>query len=77
MHMEHWFAHINNTRNMPLNRRTAEQQVDLVITVPIPPEILDDPQTCLAIRNSRIVVVLLAVLINGEALLSMSVLSIS
>jgi len=45
----------------------AEKQVDLVIAVAVPSEILDHSQAALAICNRCIVVVLLAVLINREA----------
>ena len=53
---------------MPLNRRTAQQQIDLIITIPIPPQILNTPQSRLTIRNRRIEEMLLALRINRETL---------
>lgn len=57
-------TYIHNARNMSLDRRTTEQQVDLVVTVSVASQILDDPQTRLAVRNGCIVVVLFAVFVD-------------
>lgn len=51
---------------MPLNRGTAQQQIDLIVIVTIAAKILNDPQTSLPIRNCRIQIMLLAVLVDGE-----------
>lgn len=59
-------GNIHKSRNMSLNRGAAQQQIDLIIIVPIAAKILNNPQTSLAIRNRRIQIMLLAVLINGE-----------
>lgn len=53
---------------MPLNRRTTQQQIDLIITIPIPPQILNTPQSRLTIRNRGIKEVLLALRVNRESL---------
>lgn len=58
---------VDNTRNVALHGRTAEQQIDLVVAIPIAPKIFDDPETGLSICNRRIQIVLLAMFVNGES----------
>ena len=53
---------------MPLNRRTTQQQICLIIIIPKPPQILNTPQRRLPIRHRRIQIMLLPILINAEAL---------
>jgi hypothetical protein len=53
---------------MPLHRRTTQQQIDLIIIVSKPPQILDHAQGGLAIRDGGIHVVLAAVFVDAEAL---------
>lgn len=61
-------THIHDPRNMPLHRRTAQQQIDLIVIIAKAPQILNDPQGGLPIRHGGIHVVLLAVLVDAEAL---------
>lgn len=58
---------VHNARHMPLDRRTRKQEVDLVITVPEPPQVLNHPQRRLPVRHIDVEVVLLAVLVDAEA----------
>lgn len=51
---------------MSFNRDAAQHQINLVIIVPKAFEILDDAQARLAIRNSSVQIVLLAVLVDTE-----------
>lgn len=61
-------THIHQAGNMPLNRRAAQQQIDLIIVVPEPLQVLDAPQRRLPVRHRRVQVMLLAVLVHAEAL---------
>jgi hypothetical protein len=61
-------THIHNARNMPLHRRTTKQQIDLIIIIAKASEIFNHSQRGLAIRDRGIHVVLLAVLVDAEAL---------
>ncbi len=61
-------THIHNPGNMPLHRRTTQQQIHLIVTVPKPAQILNDPQGRLPIRHRRIHEVLLPVLIDAKSL---------
>jgi len=63
-----WYTHVNNPCHMALDRNAAQHQIDLIVTVPIALEVLDDAKTRLAIRDRGIHVVLLALLINAETL---------
>lgn len=60
-------SHIDQTSDMSLNGCTAQQEVDLVITVPISPQIFNAPKSGLPIRHCRIHVVLLPLFIHAEA----------
>lgn len=60
-------GNIHYPGQMPLHRRTAEQQVDLVVTVSVATQILDDPQTGLSVGNGGVEVMLLSALIDREA----------
>jgi hypothetical protein len=53
---------------MTLYRRTAEQEINLIIVIPKPLQILNYSQGSLAVRNRRIKIVLLAILVDGEPL---------
>lgn len=53
---------------MALDRNTAQHQVDLVVAVPKALQVLDDAQAGLAVRDRGVHVVLLAVLVDAEAL---------
>ena len=53
---------------MPFNGNTAQHQIDLIIAVPKPLQILNHPQTTLSVGDGRVHVVLLAVFIDTEAL---------
>lgn len=53
---------------MPLHRRTTQQQINLIIIISKPSQILNHPQRGLAVRHRRIHVVLFAVLVDAEAL---------
>lgn len=53
---------------MTLDRDTAQHQIDLVVTIAEAAEVLDDAQTRLAIRHRGVHVVLLALLVDAEAL---------
>lgn len=61
-------TYINQPGNMSLNRRAAKQEIGLVIIIPKPPEVLNTPQRRLTIRHRRVQVMLLALLVNAEAL---------
>jgi hypothetical protein len=52
---------------MSLHRRTTQQQIDLIIVITEPPQILNDPQRRLPIRHRRVHVVLLPVLVDAKA----------
>lgn len=54
---------------MPFDRDAREHQVDLVVVVAVAPEILDDPQTAVAVGYGGVQVVLLACGGDGEAFL--------
>lgn len=53
---------------MALHRRTRQQQIDLVVVISKALEVLDTPERRLAVSDSRVHVVLLAMLVNTEAL---------
>lgn len=53
---------------MPLNWNTTQHQIDLVVIIPVPLQILNHPQTALSIRDSRIHIVLLTLLVNTKTL---------
>lgn len=53
---------------MTLDRRTAQQQIALIIIIPKSSQILNAPQGCLAVRDSGVEIMLLAVLVDAEAL---------
>lgn len=59
---------VYNTRNMALHWRTTQQQVNLIIRVPVTPQVLDNTQAGLAVGDSCVEVVLLAMLVDREAL---------
>jgi hypothetical protein len=59
---------IHNPRNMALHRRAAKQQIDLVVIIAEPFQILNDPQRGLAVRDRGVHVVLFPVLVDGETL---------
>lgn len=59
---------VHDAGNVALDRRGAEQQVDLVIVVAVAAEVLDGPEAGLAVGDRRVEVVLLAVLVDREAL---------
>lgn len=60
-------TYIHDPRNMPLHGRTAQQQIDLIVTIAKSPQILDHPERRLPIRHAGIHVVLLAVFVDAEA----------
>lgn len=51
---------------MSLDRSTTQEQIALVIIIPIPPQILNSPQAGLSICNRSVHVMLLAILIDRE-----------
>lgn len=59
---------IHNAGNMTLHRRTTEQQIYLIITIAIAPEILNNSETSLSIGDCRIQEMLLAILVDRETL---------
>ena len=66
--MERDVTYIDQPGNMSLDRRAAKQEIGLVVIILKPPEVLNAPQRRLAIRYGRIQIVLLALLVNAEAL---------
>ena len=56
-------THINQPSQMPLHRRTTQQQINLIIIIPESFQVFDTPQRRLSIRDRRIHVMLFAVLI--------------
>jgi len=60
-------AHINKPSDMPLHGCTGQQQIDLVVVVPIPPQVLNAPQRRLPVCNRRVQVMLFPVLVDTEA----------
>ena len=52
---------------MPLNRNTTQHQIDLIIIIAVPSQILNDSQTTLSVRNSGIHIVLFALFVDAEA----------
>jgi hypothetical protein len=54
-------TYIHDARNMSLHRRTAQQQIQLIVAVPKPPQVLNRSQTRLLIRHRRVHVVLFAI----------------
>ena len=61
-------TYIDNTRDVTLYRRTREQKVNLVVVISKALEVLDTTQRSLAVCDSGIHVVLLAVLVDTETL---------
>lgn len=59
---------VHNASDVSLHWRTAQQEIHLVITIPVTTQILNHPQTRLAIRNGSIEVMLLPMLVDREAL---------
>ena len=55
---------VHEPADMPLDRGTAQHQIALVIIVAEPPQVLNRPQTSLAIGHGRIEIMLLALLID-------------
>lgn len=53
---------------MPFDRDAAQHQVDLVVAVAVALEVLDNAQAGLAVGHGGVHVVLLAVLVDAEAL---------
>lgn len=53
---------------MPFHRCCTQQQINLIIVIPVSPQILNDTKTTLTIGYSCIEEVLFAILIDGEAL---------
>lgn len=53
---------------MPLHRRRTQQQINLIIVIPVSLQILDYAKTALAIGDSCVEEVLFAVFVDGEAL---------
>ena len=51
---------------MPLDRRTTQKQVRLIVIVPKPPQVLNAPQRRLPIRYRRVQIMLLPILVNAE-----------
>lgn len=60
-------THVDDAGDMALDRRTTQQQIDLIVIVSKPAKILDDAQRGLAIGHRRVHVVLLPVLVDAEA----------
>lgn len=59
---------VHNARYVTLHRRAGEQEVDLVVIVPVASKVLDDAQAGLSICNSSVEIVLFAVLVDAKAL---------
>lgn len=59
---------IHQSAHVALDWRTAQHEVDLVIVVAVPPQILDAPEGGLAVGDGGIHVVLFPVLVDAEAL---------
>lgn len=51
---------------MTFDGDTTQHQIDLVVTVPEPSEVLDDPQTGLTVGHGGVHVVLFAVFVDAE-----------
>lgn len=51
---------------MTLHGRATEQEIDLVIVVPVPTQILDNAHTGLTIGNCRVKEMLLAIMVDAE-----------
>ena len=58
---------VHNARYVTLHRRAGEQEVDLVVIVPVASKVLDDAQAGLSVCNRGVEIVLLAVLVDAEA----------
>lgn len=52
---------------MTLHRRTTQQQINLIIIIPKPPQILNTPQRRLPVRNRRVQIMLFPVFVDAEA----------
>lgn len=52
---------------MSLYRCTGQQQIDLIIVVSVPPQVLNDSQASLSIGHSGIEVMLLSLFVDGES----------
>jgi hypothetical protein len=59
--------YINNTSQMPLHRRTTQQQINLIIIIPISPQIFNAPESSLPIGHGSIQEMLFTIFINTEA----------
>lgn len=59
---------VHDARHVALDGRARQQQVDLVVAVAEAAQVLDAAQRSLSIRDGDVHVVLLAVLVDGEAL---------
>lgn len=61
-------TYIHNACDVPFNGDTAQHQVDLVVTVAESAEVFDDAKAALAVGDGGVHVMLLAVLVDAEAL---------
>jgi hypothetical protein len=53
---------------MPLHRRRTQQQINLIIVIPVSLQILNYAKTALTIGHSCVEEVLFAIFVDGEAL---------
>ncbi|KAH3678627.1 hypothetical protein OGATHE_000177 [Ogataea polymorpha] len=60
--------HVNDSRDVALDWRTGQQQIDLVVIVAVSSEILNDPETCLSVCDRRVQTQLFAVFVDRKAL---------
>lgn len=61
-------TYIDNARDMALDGDTTQHQIDLVVGVAEALEVLHDAEAALAVRHGGVHVMLLAVLVDAEAL---------
>lgn len=61
-------GNVDDSGDVALDGDAAEHQVDLVVGVAVAFQVLDDAQARLPVRDRRVHVVLLAVLVDAEAL---------
>merc|ERR1712014_397370 len=52
---------------MTLHRRAGEQEVDLIVIIPVASKVFNDAQAGLSVCNRGVEIVLLAVLVDAEA----------
>lgn len=67
----HGRAAVRNVHNacyVTLHRRTGEQEVDLIVIVPVAPKVFDDAQAGLSVCNRGVEIVLFALLVDTKAL---------